>query len=586
MTKNQLCHNLNVMLLLKIYDNCTKLKIMMKKYLLTTMVLLAGLMNAQVSLIIEQPSNLAGPLNFTYADNWGANWLTTTITSEVVFGKDATAGDSLGCFLYVNDAEVNGKIAIVYRGDCEFSAKALRAQDAGAIALIVINNIPGNPIAMGGGAAAAQITIPVAMISQEDGAALRNIILGGQLVVFLGNKTGLFANDLSISKADVVTANSFTTPISLIQNQGEFQIPLGSWVFNRGNQAQDNVRLSAEIKKGNDVLYNNISDNGISIAPGDSLYVTLPVYNPSTIEQGFYTITYVASAESADDFAGDNQVIRNFHISTNTYSKNRIDENGVPLETSGLRPADGAEYTWCISLQSSSANGLKARGMTFSTVTTTDVSLIGKTVRLQLIKWDDDISSAFTFNVLEDLTEAFYDYSEDSQGEFVTVDFDSEIALENDQKYLACASVFDEDVFISIDNELDYRGNDGFYTLPPFPLRSSAWFAGGFGLENVPALILNISNATSIADVNNAKKINIYPNPSQGLINIPLKGFATGQVAVEVFNTQGQLVMREQAQMNNQTLQFDASHLSNGLYQFALTFSDGSRSALPVLISK
>lgn len=550
------------------------------------MIALSGILNAQISLIIDQPSNLAGPLNFTYADNWGANWLTTTITSEVVFGKDASAQDSLGCLLYVNGAEVNGKIAIVYRGDCEFSAKALRAQDAGALALIVINNIPGNPIAMGGGAAASQITIPVAMISQEDGAALRNIILGGELVVFLGNKTGLFANDLSISKADVVTANSFTTPSSLIQIPGEFQIPVGSWVFNRGNQAQDNVRLSAEIAKGADVLYTNISDNGVSIAPGDSLYITLPVFNPTQVEQGFYTISYNVVSESTDEFTGDNSVIRNFHISSNTYSKNRIDESGVPQATSGLRPAEGTEYTWCISLQSGSANGLKARGMTFSTVTTTDISLVEKTVRLQLIKWDDDISSAFTFTVLEDLTEAFYDYTEDLQGEFITVNFDSEVALENDQKYLACATVFDADVFIRIDNELDYRGNDGFYTLPPFPLRSTSWFAGGFGLENVPALVLNLSSPTSIADVNNAKNINIYPNPSQGLINIPLKGFSAGNVAVEVFNTQGQLVMREQAQMNGQTLQFDAGHLSNGLYQFALTFSDGSRSSLPVLISK
>lgn len=558
----------------------------MKKYLLISMILLGGLMNAQVSLIIEQPSNLAGPLNFTYTDGWGANWLTTTITSEVVFGFDASIQDSLGCLLYVNSAEVNGKIAIVYRGDCEFSSKALRAQDAGALAIIIINNEPGNPIAMGAGAAGGQITIPVAMISLEDGAALKDIIQAGNLVVFLGNKTGLFANDLSISKADVVTANSFATPSTLIQTQGEFQIPLGSWVFNRGNTIQDNVRLSAEIKKGADILYTNISSNGTSIGPGDSLYITLPLFNPNTIEQGFYTITYNAQAETADNFAGDNLVVRNFNITSNTYSKSRIDENGNPLGTSGLRPGTGAEFTWCISMQSNSANGLKARGMTFSTVSATNTSLIGKTIRLQLIKWDDDISTAFTFNELVDLAEVFYDYSEDLQSEFITVDFNPEVALENEQKYLACATVFDEDVFIRVDNELDYRGNDGFYTLPPFPLRSSTWFAGGFGLENVPALILNLGGSTSIADLNNAKSISVYPNPSQGLINIPLKGFTTGKVAVEVYNTQGQMVMREQAQMLNQTLQFDAGNLSNGLYQFALTFSDGSRSSIPVLIAK
>lgn len=542
-------------------------------------------LTGQISLIIEQPSNLAGPLGFTNATDWGGSLATATITSQVVLGRDASVEDTLGCLDFANASEVAGKIAMVYRGTCQFSMKALRAQNAGAIAIIIVNNVPGNPIPMGGGDNSASITIPVVMISQADGALIRPLVDSGELVVFLGNKTGLFPNDLSVSKADVVTPNSFATPSSLIQNAQSFSVPLGSWVFNRGNQPQENVVLNAKITKGAQTLYDETSAFGASILPGDSLYITLPVFAPNAVEQGFYTLTYTTNSDNTDNFIGDNEVIRNFTITQDKYSKSRLDETGQPLGTSGLRPAEGAQYTWCISLSSPSASGVKAKGMTFSTVTSGTKDLTGETVQLELFKWDDDISSSFTFNILDPLTEAFYDYPSNLQEEFITVDFDNEIALESDQKYLACATIFRDSIFLRIDNELDYTGNDGVYELPPFPLRSTQWFAGGFGLENVPALVLNLSGAANINDVKNTQ-LTAFPNPSPGLITIPFKGAVKGAVRVEMYSTAGQLVLSEQSQLANNQIQVDATALSAGLYQVALQFADGSRSNIKVLISK
>jgi hypothetical protein len=59
----------------------------------------------------------------------------------MAFATDATAADSLACNAVTSD--VNGKIAVLYRGDCQFGVKAKNAQDAGAIAVIIINNVPG-----------------------------------------------------------------------------------------------------------------------------------------------------------------------------------------------------------------------------------------------------------------------------------------------------------------------------------------------------------------------------------------------------------------------------------------------------------
>jgi minor extracellular serine protease Vpr len=68
---------------------------------------------------------------------------------------------------------LTGKIALVSRGACTFSLKIRNAQDAGAVATIVANNVAGDPIAMALGGIPNEPTIPAYMVSQADGQALR-----------------------------------------------------------------------------------------------------------------------------------------------------------------------------------------------------------------------------------------------------------------------------------------------------------------------------------------------------------------------------------------------------------------------------
>jgi len=78
--------------------------------------------------------------------------------------NDGTAAPTLGCNVLVGFTP--GNIAIVQRGTCTFVVKVKNAQDAGAIAVIVGNNVAGDPITMGG--ADATITIPSLMVSLAD----------------------------------------------------------------------------------------------------------------------------------------------------------------------------------------------------------------------------------------------------------------------------------------------------------------------------------------------------------------------------------------------------------------------------------
>lgn len=66
-----------------------------------------------------------------------------------------------------NSSEIDGQIAVIKRGNCSFTDKVMNAQNAGAIAVIVVNNEAGQPIRMGG--ESATINIPSIMINQFDG---------------------------------------------------------------------------------------------------------------------------------------------------------------------------------------------------------------------------------------------------------------------------------------------------------------------------------------------------------------------------------------------------------------------------------
>ena len=64
--------------------------------------------------------------------------------------------------------DVEGKIAVVKRGEIRFGDKASNAEAAGAVGLIIVNNAPGNFV----GTLGKQINIPVLSISSEQGKSL------------------------------------------------------------------------------------------------------------------------------------------------------------------------------------------------------------------------------------------------------------------------------------------------------------------------------------------------------------------------------------------------------------------------------
>jgi len=119
----------------------------------------------------------------------------SVMTADFVLADDGSASSSEGCnaFTGANASAMSGKIALIRRGSCTFVQKVKNAQNAGAIGVIMMNNVSGTPVAMGG--ADASITIPSVMISKEDGDIIE-AALGGTVNGALNPPTGDFTGNL------------------------------------------------------------------------------------------------------------------------------------------------------------------------------------------------------------------------------------------------------------------------------------------------------------------------------------------------------------------------------------------------------
>jgi hypothetical protein len=127
---------------------------------------------------INSPAAVAGEYLYTITTGFGGA-LDTAVTGEFVLAVDATDPTDDACSALTNTAAMNGKIALLRRGVCSFDDKVKRAEDAGAIGVIVINNVAPGTISMGGDGLGFEeegnqlnITIPSAMVSLEDGNAI------------------------------------------------------------------------------------------------------------------------------------------------------------------------------------------------------------------------------------------------------------------------------------------------------------------------------------------------------------------------------------------------------------------------------
>ena len=590
----------------------------MKKLLLSIFVIASSYASfGQVILSVESPASIGGNYEFSWADPQGGDWATPDFTVPGTFVQaclelveDGTVGTNPqgnpvsqeGCNgpltnSVANGNDLTGKIAVCYRNTCEFGLKALNAQNAGAIGIIIINRDP-EVIQMGGGVEGLNVTIPVAMVSSTDGATLTTEMANGCVEVFLGNKTGLYAADAGITNSTTLIPTSSGVPVQLAANAAEFNFDLGTRIYNYGSADQNNVSLNATIDGPAGNVYNE-TVSGMSIVSGDSVDVfpggsfTLPQFGLASYPEGRYTLTYNVDLGIADEYAADNSRSVDFIITDSIYALATTNlTTNHPESNNGFRPSTNTStFSQCIAFDNANGSRVAVEGLYFSATTTNDangnpIDLSGEEIALYVYRWEDvftDLNDAnLAFNSLSPVGVGYYYYPSDLQGETVYGDLDSPVVLEDAQRFLFCAQTVNLDLFLGFDTDRNYLWNEAYYLQPLGPIENDgSYFASGFGMEYVPAIGAKMANA----DVSVSELISVdgvaFPNPATDVVTINVE--ASGNAVLTVTDIAGRTAMTTNVGLANGTTEVNIEALESGVYVFNVAFEDGRTSQFNVV---
>jgi hypothetical protein len=151
------------------------------------------------TLTVSSPASVAGDYAVGTA-SFGAALTNGGLTGTLVAALDAAdaAGSSTfdACSSLTNVPAVAGKVALIDRGTCTFVVKAKNAQNAGAIAAVIADNVDtASPSGLGGDDTT--VTIPAVCVTKANGATLRASLDAGVTV-----RLGLDPSHLGGAAAD------------------------------------------------------------------------------------------------------------------------------------------------------------------------------------------------------------------------------------------------------------------------------------------------------------------------------------------------------------------------------------------------
>jgi hypothetical protein len=182
----------------------------MKTILLILTVLLLHFNSiSQINLVLTGNCSTQGVYQINWADEeyWGGTGVQSWNTPNLLNPANSVTGDMVivegldpvqhgNCLMdmacssasaFTNLPDINGKIAIVRRGSCDFASKALAVQQAGAIACIIVSADNNPPIGMNGGSDGPSVFIPTIMVSSSAGIAICDAINQGCLQAYIGD---------------------------------------------------------------------------------------------------------------------------------------------------------------------------------------------------------------------------------------------------------------------------------------------------------------------------------------------------------------------------------------------------------------
>jgi photosystem II stability/assembly factor-like uncharacterized protein len=324
--------------------------------------------NGGSKVTINSPGSIAGDIVAVLAGFGPA--FSTVITGNLVLVSDGSGLPTQGCNALTNGAAINGNIAVIERGSCNFTAKVKNAQNQGAIAVLMINNIDGNPITMGG--TDTTITIPSVMISKQDGASILTTIQSQTVNASLSD-AGNLPSGVTIVPGifhinDIVTRNNGgTTEIYAAVSDAIYREAPGTLLGNGSEyglyKSNDAGSTWSKINLPSTANGNPYNPNDIEISSNNTIW--LSTTTSSSFGDGGGTI--FSSTDPAGTIFNQKHIVPNAsrtEIEISATNPNKIyvlaNENPVTI----IRTTDGFASTSTLTLPNDADNGIPANDFT------------------------------------------------------------------------------------------------------------------------------------------------------------------------------------------------------------------------------
>jgi uncharacterized repeat protein (TIGR01451 family) len=203
---------------------------------------------------INSPPGIAGNYDAGTA-SFGPAATPGGITGNLLLANDGTNPVTDGCEAFPGGF-FTGQIAVIDRGTCTFKTKTLNAQNAGATAVIIVNNVAGSPAPGLGDDATitTPITIPTVSLTLTDGNTIK-AQLGGGVNGTVKLDTSVRAGADPFGKALLYSPDPFASGSS-VSHWDTIAFP------NQLMEPNINGDLTHEVTPPNDLTYSEMRDIG------------------------------------------------------------------------------------------------------------------------------------------------------------------------------------------------------------------------------------------------------------------------------------------------------------------------------------
>lgn len=528
------------------------------------------------------------------ANGWGGP-VESNQCWEAQWAQDITP-DSLACDS-IPAGSLDGKVALIRRGACEFGLKSLNAQKAGAAAVVVFNHFLTaadnncTVIPMGAGAVGPQVTIPVFFLSRDAAEKVSAATNAGIPVTICTRLLSLF---------DATAEYSYAIPESQADSMNLITV---NCVNRTGVEQEFTFRANIQDPAGNSVELVTTDVLGVD----STTLAVFPFYKP-TAGAGKYTITFSADQATA---AGDT-VVREFVLTPHTFATDNLN-----LRSGGIAPTlatftgSGFKYQTA-GMVRTGPNGMTAVSASFgignpAAVATGDAASDVVNVLLYDADANDDNSNDLTAGFSDLNFVGFADYNFDAtlqpdalvDVELVPIDGDKVELKPNHLYYVSI--LYDRNPAIAAGNDSTSIAftftNQVFYgqfTLGGgqrvglhTPLQLDDLYSGWSGGTVVTRLNEEGHQPSSTkAPLLDASKMSVTPNPATDLVRLNLDlATENNTVAATLIDFNGRALQTEvRKNFRDGQLTFDARQLPSGTYMLWVRTSNEGSTMTKVMI--